>query len=209
MPLAPGLFSTSTGWPRRSVILGLMRRDMMSVVLPGGKGTTILIGLEGYDCAHACPAMNTASTISFFMSPPVQSGQAILRVRLLARQLQRSRQPARNAFLDRCFATVVEVVAVRDDLHRARTARTVPEIFGGILLARLPIAANVERGALHLGGELERVGRLGQAVEEALGADRVPPARHQHQLAAAACFHHVARVRSEFLDALAHHDPVF
>src|SRR6266568_5646885 len=65
MPLAPGRFSTSTGWPSRSVIFGPMRRDMMSVVLPGGNGTTILIGFEGQDCASAAaanPRANAAST---------------------------------------------------------------------------------------------------------------------------------------------------
>ncbi len=47
MPLAPGRFSTITCWPRRSLIFGAMRRDMMSVVLPGGKGTTMRTGFDG------------------------------------------------------------------------------------------------------------------------------------------------------------------
>src|SRR2546427_326395 len=65
MPLAPGRFSTRIGWPRCSVILGPIRRVMMSVVLPGGKGMTILIGFEGQDCASAAganPRANVAST---------------------------------------------------------------------------------------------------------------------------------------------------
>src|SRR6266581_5457937 len=65
MPLAPGRFSTSTGWPSRSVIFGPIRRAMMSVVLPGGNGTMILIGFEGQDCANAGaanPRANAAST---------------------------------------------------------------------------------------------------------------------------------------------------
>src|SRR6266568_677470 len=65
MPLAPGRFSTSTGWPSRSVIFGPIRRAMMSVVLPGGNGTMILIGFEGQDCANAAevnPRANAAST---------------------------------------------------------------------------------------------------------------------------------------------------
>src|SRR6266496_4377819 len=64
MPLAPGRFSTSTGWPSRSVIFGPIRRDMMSVVLPGGNGTTILIGLEGQDCASAAAANPRANAAS-------------------------------------------------------------------------------------------------------------------------------------------------
>jgi hypothetical protein len=47
MPAAPCRFSTITGWPRRSDIFGAIRRDMMSVVFPGGNGMTILIGLLG------------------------------------------------------------------------------------------------------------------------------------------------------------------
>src|SRR5256885_17198654 len=65
MPLAPGRFSTMICWPRRSVIFGPARRVMMSMVLPGGKGMTILIGLAGYDCASAAeanPSANAAST---------------------------------------------------------------------------------------------------------------------------------------------------
>src|SRR5207302_520195 len=51
--------------PMRSVIFGPARRVMMSMVLPGGKGMTILIGLEGQDCASAGkanPRANAAST---------------------------------------------------------------------------------------------------------------------------------------------------
>src|SRR6266571_161383 len=64
MPLAPGRFSTSTGWPSRSVIFGPIRRDMMSVVLPGGNGTMILIGFEGQDCASAAQASPKANAAS-------------------------------------------------------------------------------------------------------------------------------------------------
>jgi hypothetical protein len=61
MPLAPGRFSTMICWPRRSVILGPIRRDMISIVLPGGNGTMILTGLAGYACPEpveaACPGL--------------------------------------------------------------------------------------------------------------------------------------------------------
>src|SRR3954468_6506110 len=55
MPLAPGRFSTITCCPRCSDIFGAMRRDMMSVVLPGGNGMMMRIGFDGYDCASAVP----------------------------------------------------------------------------------------------------------------------------------------------------------
>src|SRR5204862_6725577 len=47
--------------PMRSVIFGPARRVMMSMVLPGGKGMTILIGLAGYDWASAAEANPRAS----------------------------------------------------------------------------------------------------------------------------------------------------
>src|SRR6266446_5637726 len=60
------------------------------------------------------------------------------------------REPRRNDRLNRFLAPVVEVVAVLDDLHGARTYRTGLEIFGGVIRARLPVAAKVEHRALHL-----------------------------------------------------------
>ena len=78
MPLAPGRFSTITGWPRRSVIFGPIRRDMMSVVLPGGNGMMILIGFEGQDCAIAAEANPKVSAKSTntrsFLTPVSSSG---------------------------------------------------------------------------------------------------------------------------------------
>jgi len=47
LPLAPGLFSTITGWPRRSESFGPTVRAMMSMPVPGVKGTTTLIGWLG------------------------------------------------------------------------------------------------------------------------------------------------------------------
>src|SRR5712691_11616576 len=84
MPLAPGRFSTSTGWPSRSVIFGPIRRAMMSVVLPGGNGTMILIGFEGQDCASAAaanPRANAASTTTrscLILALPIRFRQIII-----------------------------------------------------------------------------------------------------------------------------------
>ncbi|MDT4823992.1 hypothetical protein FQZ97_572330 [compost metagenome] len=44
---APGLFSTSTGWPRRLCSRSASRRDMMSAAPPGENGTTSVTGLVG------------------------------------------------------------------------------------------------------------------------------------------------------------------
>ena len=47
MPPALGRLSITTGRPQRSAILGLMTRAMMSVALPGVKGTMMRIGRAG------------------------------------------------------------------------------------------------------------------------------------------------------------------
>src|SRR5712691_3223775 len=84
MPLAPGRFSTSTGWPSRAVIFGPNRRAMMSVVLPGGNGTMILIGFEGQDCASAAavnPRANAASTTTrscLILALPIRFRQSVI-----------------------------------------------------------------------------------------------------------------------------------
>jgi hypothetical protein len=55
-------------------------------------------------------------------------------------------------------------------------------------------------------GEREAVGRFGEAVEVALGADRVPPAGHQHQLASAPRRNELPCTRGEFLDSILRHE---
>ena len=53
LPPAPALFSTITGWPRRSPSFWPSTRAITSVAPPGAHGTTILIGLVGKFCAMA------------------------------------------------------------------------------------------------------------------------------------------------------------
>ena len=53
LPLAPGLFSTTTGCFQRSASLGWRARARMSMPVPGVKGTTRVTGREGKDCAAA------------------------------------------------------------------------------------------------------------------------------------------------------------
>src|SRR5262245_62089821 len=47
----PGLFSTWTGLPKARDKRSATTRAVASTPPPGGRGTMILIGLEGYDCA--------------------------------------------------------------------------------------------------------------------------------------------------------------
>ena len=53
VPPAAGLFSTTTGWPRRSLSLSAIVRPRTSMELPAGADITNLIGLSGQVCAGA------------------------------------------------------------------------------------------------------------------------------------------------------------
>src|SRR6185503_16222839 len=56
-PPAPGLFSITTGWPRRSPSLLATARAERSVDPAGGKGTIIFSGFEGKAWANAVAAI--------------------------------------------------------------------------------------------------------------------------------------------------------
>src|SRR5437588_361371 len=51
--VAPGRFSTTTGWPHTSASRLAMERESASVAPPGAAGTTILTGREGNGWASA------------------------------------------------------------------------------------------------------------------------------------------------------------
>src|SRR5665213_1448221 len=85
MPLAPGLFSTTTGCEIERESCSAVKRARVSVTPPGGHGTIILIALWGY-CARtgrAAPS-NTAPRPSnhlrlLFMASSLgsQAGEAL------------------------------------------------------------------------------------------------------------------------------------
>src|SRR5262249_34017657 len=54
--LAPGRFSTTTGWPQSSLIFWPIMRARTSDGPPAGKGTTILIDLVGNASGRSCAA---------------------------------------------------------------------------------------------------------------------------------------------------------
>src|SRR5436305_92597 len=54
--LPPGLFSTTAGCPHASWNLAASVRPSVSLNPPGGYGTTIRIGFDGYVCANASEA---------------------------------------------------------------------------------------------------------------------------------------------------------
>jgi len=59
LPAAPGLFSTTIGWPSSSPIFGCMMRPTKSDAPPGAKGMIMRTGLLGYDCAIASAGMSS------------------------------------------------------------------------------------------------------------------------------------------------------
>ena len=57
MPAAPGLLSTTTGWPHFSDSFCAIQRAPVSVPPPGGKGTTMVTDFVGNaSCADAMRA---------------------------------------------------------------------------------------------------------------------------------------------------------
>src|SRR4051812_17501508 len=59
-PFAPGLFSTTAGWPSSSWNFEPMARPTMSDEPPGTNGMTTRIGLVGNDCASAAELRSAA-----------------------------------------------------------------------------------------------------------------------------------------------------
>ena len=57
--MAPGLFSTMTGWLNLTRRPSATNRADKSVMPAGGAGTSIRSGREGKDCAEAEAASNT------------------------------------------------------------------------------------------------------------------------------------------------------
>src|SRR5262245_8288374 len=71
VPPAPGRFSTITGWPSCAVSFSATVRAMMSVALPGVKGTVTRIGLAGQGCAHAA-ALEASSAAGISLAAAIQ-----------------------------------------------------------------------------------------------------------------------------------------
>src|ERR1043165_6253472 len=103
MVAAPGLFSTTTGWPRLSVSFWPTRRARMSLTPPGLAATTMCIGLVGKALASSVWARaiavgdnddnnnedkTGASAAAFMISFPVQLAGPLVgdRARVLVRQ---------------------------------------------------------------------------------------------------------------------------
>jgi hypothetical protein len=76
VPVAPGLLSTTKGWPSVFCICCATARATVSVEPPAGKGTTTVTAFSGQFCAEAFGASSasavvasaTIATESFFMA---------------------------------------------------------------------------------------------------------------------------------------------
>ena len=63
-PLAPGRFSTTTGWPSGPAIFCATSRAQMSEVEPAVKGTTNVIGFVGNGVWACAPGAHSAGTMA-------------------------------------------------------------------------------------------------------------------------------------------------
>src|SRR3954462_10290921 len=84
-PPAPVRFTTTTGCLRDFCITVASGRPTMSATPPGGNGTIIVIGLDGYDsCATALPPASAASRlISARNMDPPRGAESNTRLQLL------------------------------------------------------------------------------------------------------------------------------
>src|SRR3954462_5371098 len=98
LPPAPGRFSTTTGWPRRSDIGTAMLRATRSALPPGGKLTMKRIGFDGH-CAWAAPASAISSRKTGKVPIFQKQEQPLFFLALDAARLDHA-LPARDLFLD-------------------------------------------------------------------------------------------------------------
>ena len=92
-------------------------------------------------------------------------------------------QPACDTPCNLFLESVIEVVAVRHDLHLAGAFCALRKFLRRIQVAQLLAAPDVQSGTGDAGRELQDVGSVPQ-VEETLGGDGVPPAREEHEFPA-------------------------
>src|SRR5690349_8569591 len=74
LPLAPGLFSTTTGCFQRSESLGASTRARMSMPVPVVNGTTRTTGREGKDWANAFAQQRAKTNAMRLMRSTFRSG---------------------------------------------------------------------------------------------------------------------------------------
>src|SRR5262249_14541234 len=105
---------------------------------------------------------------------------------LITSQFERLREPVCNNGRDPVLASIVEVIAIGDDLDPARSACPALKFLGGVAVAVFLVAPDAQDRALDPRREGDDVGNSDEAIEKALRGDHVPPSRHEHELAAAA-----------------------
>src|SRR5215813_1076023 len=98
-------------------------------------------------------------------------------------QFERLREPVCNNGRDPVLASIVEVIAIGDDLDPARSACPALKFLGGVAVAVFLVAPDAQDRALDPRREGDDVGNSDEAIEKALRGDHVPPSRPEHELA--------------------------
>src|SRR5262249_27688276 len=102
---------------------------------------------------------------------------------LITSQFERLREPVCNNGRDPVLASIVEVIAIGDDLDPARSACPTLKFLGGVAVAVFLVAPDAQNRALDPRPGGEDVGKRGEGIEKALRGDHVPPPRNEHELA--------------------------
>ncbi len=80
VPVAPGRFSTTSGWPSCSPMAGAISRVTVSIAPPGGKDTMTRIGLVGQaGCARAGAASGPGRAAAAASSAARRVGAKVMR----------------------------------------------------------------------------------------------------------------------------------
>src|SRR5262245_58176277 len=97
------------------------------------------------------------------------------------------------------FAAVVKMIALGNDVHLARPATRACEFLGGITSAVFLLDTYREHWAFDYRRNTNGPRPRHDAVEKTFRADHIPPARHEHQLTAAACGNQRTRLLCQLL----------
>src|SRR4051812_7275642 len=97
MPLAPGLFSTITGWPACASTYWPKVRAVISPEPPGPKGTTILTGFEGQTWRADCAAASELAKVTEVTAATAHPRNALSRIETLFLHDRRGRGRAEEA----------------------------------------------------------------------------------------------------------------
>src|ERR1700709_167788 len=97
------------------------------------------------------------------------------------------------------------MATIRNDVDLAWAAATVPERLGRVILRALLVTAQIQYWTCYAGGQLQDVWHARAPIEETLGGEHIPPARHQHQVLAPSGSHHRMGLCRDFFQPVSRH----